>query len=712
MAGHLARALLAAMLAIPTTVLAAPPAAAVSGLPEDGAVLLPGVVTLAAMAADVDGDGVKELVRLVPWETNPAYQAVEVLSFDGGVPRPRGQARVARAATPDDTFAGRRPSADNLLPVSVNEPARLLRWRLDGQDQLLLVSIGTDELTRPCCLTVWQVALPDGETSLRFLQDTVSSAESILAADLDADGTDEIVILETPDPSLVAAAIRRVLVLHWNGTDFDRRYADAQPSRTSGPLFSLGDSDGLPGNEAGFVEVASGADVTPTLFRVSLDASGAPLVEHALLPGSGQLAVLPGDESGEHEADELVLIDGGFASLLFWPAGQKQLVVAGTALRGGQLLGVTGRGTAARLLIQRGGAVDILDRGLQSLGGINASTPATRFVGTQLEPYVGPFPGGAPDGGDGLVFQGQLTYASPSAGGGVEHVEVGALPGLSPVGLVGPDGGWAVVGQTSTPPTDGTGGPMTNPEAEGSPGAWAFGLWLVPVRQLLRPEADGGRLNPAIEGGVTDPTRAVPTLLTNTQLTARFSAPESSISQVIVDPAIPDGVSLQNGEMQVLLADGAQGDETSFTVRLLVATPGGHGYGGRWQVRVIRGPPSLEVEEPQGSWSLHASISGRTDRGTLLQVDGAPVQVAADGSFSADVEAGLLPRLVTISASDQLGNIAEQRVSVVAPFDYRKLPWVPIIAALTVLVALILFLRAPHARPGPPADAGTLEDLE
>ena len=43
------------------------------------------------------------------------------------------------------------------------------------------------------------MGLDGGRTSLRFLQDTVLSAASLLAADLDGDGTDELVVVETPD---------------------------------------------------------------------------------------------------------------------------------------------------------------------------------------------------------------------------------------------------------------------------------------------------------------------------------------------------------------------------------------------------------------------------------------------------------------------------------------------------------------------------------
>ena len=98
-----------------------------------------------------------------------------------------------------------------------------------------------------------------------------------------------------------------------------------------------------------------------------------------------------------------------------------------------------------------------------------------------------------------------------------------------------------------------------------------------------------------------------------------------------------------------------------------------------------------------------------------VAVDGTPVPVAADGRFDAAVSAGLWPRDVQIEATDPLGNRNTATVSVVALLDYRQLPWIPIVALLTILAGLVLYLRVPHLRPaapsGPMTDA-TLEDLE
>jgi hypothetical protein len=54
-------------------------------------------------------------------------------------------------------------------------------------------------------------------------------------------------------------------------------------------------------------------------------------------------------------------------------------------------------------------------------------------------------------------------------------------------------------------------------------------------------------------------------------------------------------------------------------------------------------------------------------------------------------------------------------VEVIGLVDYRGLPWVPIVGALTVLGAAVLFLRTPRHRPlaaRPVLDDGRLEDVD
>jgi hypothetical protein len=152
---------------------------------------------------------------------------------------------------------------------------------------------------------------------------------------------------------------------------------------------------------------------------------------------------------------------------------------------------------------------------------------------------------------------------------------------------------------------------------------------------------------------------------------------------------------------------GADNDETR-TVRLLVVTPGGHGYASTWEVRIRRRPPALSATTPVAPLSFDVPVSGRSESGATILVDGEPVAVAADGSFSADVSAGLLPRDVRVEATDRVGNRRALTISVVGALDYRRLPWVPIVAGLTLVAGAALYLRTP--RPGAAVAAGHPDD--
>jgi hypothetical protein len=54
-------------------------------------------------------------------------------------------------------------------------------------------------------------------------------------------------------------------------------------------------------------------------------------------------------------------------------------------------------------------------------------------------------------------------------------------------------------------------------------------------------------------------------------------------------------------------------------------------------------------------------------------------------------------------------------VSVVAPADYRRLPWIPIVVGLTLLAGGFLLLRVPRARAQvaqEPGDDARLEEID
>lgn len=708
MAAHpLVRGLLAASV---LTALVASPATAVEAVPEEEAFILPGDATFGAMVGDVDADGVRELVRLVPWEANAGLLAVEVISIRDGVPRSHGQDLVRREATADSTDLRRNPE-DGLLPVGNREPTVLLAWRRDGQEEVLAASIGTGELTRACCLTLWRVRLDDGgSTRLAFVQGTSISGAWVLTADLDADATDELVVIETPNPTTLGLV--RLAVLRWNGTGFERLFADALADGLVRPPANLGDSDGIGGEEVGFV-TAEGR-IGSTLHRISLDAAGGVLIEESALP-IGVHTVLPLRRTG---GNRLALAGGGLA-VVDWPAGASDATVVVSSLRESSMLTTLGEGDDGRILVARGSAINVLDPTLATIQTVDSGAAASRFLGGPWWPFQGALAGGDPLDREALIHGGRLIAPATASGSSdpapLSVLDIATLPGKTPIGLLGPGRAWAAVADGSALPTGRDGGAL-----QVVAGERAGAVAIVPTAQLFAAEPDGGLIEPRLSGGLREEGSPRPLLLTSGDLRAEISAPPGTRIRLSGEGASEDEafVGAAGGLISVpISAVGSRDDadeDRAFTARLLLATPGGHGYGAGWDVRVLRQSPSLSVEVPMAPLSFNVPLTGRTDPLAEVRLDGVPLPVDADGRFSADVRAGPLPTTVRVQATDRVGNTTDASVSVVAMLDYRRLPWIPIVAGLTLVAAAVLYLRAPRPAAGRPRapDDGILEEIE
>jgi hypothetical protein len=151
-----------------------------------------------------------------------------------------------------------------------------------------------------------------------------------------------------------------------------------------------------------------------------------------------------------------------------------------------------------------------------------------------------------------------------------------------------------------------------------------------------------------------------------------------------------------------------------YRATLLVMTPAGHARLASWDVRVMTEPPPVEltVSTPLGSSAV--VIGGRTAPGATVRVAGRPAEVDAAGSFAAAVDLPPWPTEVIVEVSDAVGNAARHVVSGVGLFDYRGLPWAPIMAALVALAGVALLLRVPRSSPlpRPVDDDAALEELE
>ena len=144
----------------------------------------------------------------------------------------------------------------------------------------------------------------------------------------------------------------------------------------------------------------------------------------------------------------------------------------------------------------------------------------------------------------------------------------------------------------------------------------------------------------------------------------------------------------------ILSSNGSPGNQT-FDATLQVITLAGHGYTAVWHVRLLRAPPKITAEPAFVSLGFGATIQGKTDPSATVTADGQSVRAGRDGRYQLNVPAGLIPREVRVQARDPIGNVGSITISVVAPLDYRRLPWLPIVVLLTVAAGAVLFFRAP-----------------
>ncbi len=159
----------------------------------------------------------RELISLGPRDDDPVHLAVEVLEEgpDGDVVS-AGSAPLTRMASVTEQLSGLpRPDENNLLQARVDEPARLVAWHERGRERVLAMAIGTLRNARACCLSIWAVERGGDGIRLRLMTDTMRSADQVRAVDMDADGTDELVVTEPrqdANPNILPVA-----VLRWNG---------------------------------------------------------------------------------------------------------------------------------------------------------------------------------------------------------------------------------------------------------------------------------------------------------------------------------------------------------------------------------------------------------------------------------------------------------------------------------------------------------------
>lgn len=738
-----ARGMAAALALILLPMFAPPVSADGPALPaEPGARVLDGEV-VAATTGDIDGDGVADLVRVVRSDSNSTLLAVDAWSVsDAGSWTHHEQVPLRREASVDRQLSGLpRPDAEGMLPVRVGDPVGFLvvgsASSAPGGSHVMVAAIGTADEDPACCLTVWEVGARSGGTvpsvTLDLALASGRGAAWVVAARLDPDGEgeyDEILVGDT-NP----AEAPRLTVLGWSGGRYREIARRIYPlgstllSWESKPLVSPGLERCAPHPpEVAVLGPLSPADdgspVPADLTALGL--SGGRLTEEV------RLVDTPGFVSNSGvRADSVVMatisIDARPWFGWGWPTTSDESILP---LAANALATASGGSpwTPLLLMYMSGPITDanatttISHECFAEIASLRTGQVAARFPGhfvggaaesVSLLPYRGEIPGFSEfRNSAGVIVDGNLLTILPDGSGRVE--ESAALPGMVPIGLVGPSGGWMALAESPRFSAPNRGFRFDQYQVGD-----ASRVSVAPVDQVLSPEAEGGSFQPRLVGAVRDPARALGDLLTSgAGFRAEAEVPPGSRLFVAplgegfpVDPTWQSRADDGHAVIQIAVPAG----RNSFNVRGFVVTPAGHGYTVAWFVQVLRQPPALQVEAEWASLGFDVPLRGSTDPTASVLVDGAPVAVAADGSFVGHVAAPPWPTTIVVEAYDLVGNRTSATLSVVGLLDYRQLPWVPIIVGLTVIAGAGLFLLAPRLRPPPVTshpDDGTLEDLD
>lgn len=693
-------AAVALALAVAGAGLAPPAPLAIGSVPDEpGAFMLPEAPTYQAVAADVDGDGARDVVRLAGSGRDAID--IEAWSFAGG--------EWERLGDPINVVP-ERPTASQGSVVYTGSPVRLLVRRVDGRDRVTLVRqprFDEPALHVECCLLLDDLVLDASRLRLAGVSERLGSADAILAIDLDGDETDEVLVTRGRPPLGDTTFPTDAWVLRWTDGAFAGPVLTELGVGSGHSPFILGDSDGVPGDEAAFIGAQG------RLHRISLRADDV-LVAESGEPGlHDALAVLFGDERG------IALVDRfGGLSVHVWPRDAPFSASVRSPLTDhGDLLGVVTIPGREPELFVRGASADTLMRfstsGLNvSASSVTRSPSAGTLAAGPVPGYVGPLFGGGLDGGPAIIYAGRLLPSDdlPRSGFATAGAALSAnLAGVVPLGLVGPQREWVALWHRAalTPPPDPAGGRLDAPLAHAG-----SGVSLAPLALVRQPELDDGILDPPIDGALeTDPE----IIVGGAGFTATITAPPGSRVYLAAWTDVPPTASVvpPSGTLEVPIDPETDGDR--YHAQLVVVTPGGHGYLAAWNVHVLDRPPEVTATTTTAIGQANVRFSGRTAADATITVGGHAVAVTDDGRFEADVDLPPWPTSVEIVATDALGNESRVSVTGVGWFDYRALPWAAILLVALAAAGVAVAIRVPRAREQPvPADAGdaVLEDLE
>lgn len=680
---------------------AAPTAGADAVLDEPGAVVLPEAEILQAVVADLDGDGAREVVRLVRGEEDSALAEVWSLGADGW----------ALVDEPVEVLPEAR-DGPRVNPVYAGVPLRLLVHRVDGVEGVVVATQPRfDEIDTgpPCCLVLHSLVVEAGELRRVAVAQPTDPVDGILSIDLDGDGTDELLTALSLRPLGGISFPTEARVYRWANGSFGPPTVTELPVGSGDSPFIIGDSDGRPGDEAAIVSTLG----APGLYRLVLGSDDILGVDEFIADATDAIGVPMEDGRG------IAVVTGDLVGIHRWPAfGTAGPAEAVALLDRPELVGVIRVGDEHHLLIHQRPILTLRSLTLPNLarpqGGTLAYTRAARAgADFSIAPYVGPLPGGAPDGTDAVIFAGHYLPSpharppTPLTG----PVLCATFLGAEPIGLVG-DRAWMAIlhSPTAGSSVSATGGRFDAPTPQ--PSAW---LTIAPLDTVLTPEVDGGVLEPAVGGAV--PLRGGALATGRDGLVADLKAPAGSrvLAPDVVAVAEPVAVVPAEGRLALPIVPpaGTEANPRHRTARI-VLTPAGHAYVARWNLHVLTEPPPLGAVATTRLGSSEVTVAGRTSADASVRVDGRSASVSRLGEFAVRVSLPPWPTDVEVLATDVVGNTSRIVVSGIGVVDYRKLPWIPTVAFLVAVAGGVLYLRVPRraAAPLPVDDDAVLEELE
>lgn len=695
-----AAALAAVAAAGAASLTAMPPGRAAAAEPSEPHAL-PGS-TVAAITADIDDDGDRELVRLVSDDglliSLEAWDVVDerwtrVLAAGGdGLAPDGGPVEAGRTA------------------------ASLVNARVDGRDRVVLLTATLDPSDgRPCCLTMHQVVAVEGAGYEVEPTSTVDvAAEAIAVIDLDGDGTDELAASAIDwSEGGSADALTHLTVLRWTGTSWGTLAAWSQP----GSWFGLmpADTDGIPGLE---LLATGGSDELLRLAWINGTVTESMTVglfgrEGGYIAGTlGELLIHVGPET---------------VSLLSWPRGQQSRVVATRRVVGFPAVGVVGNGPDALVLVHEGfelgrraPSTTVLDANLEPLGEVpfreearalwtaSMSDSEGWLLGRFLAPSFGALSGGIAGPEPAYLVGGMVVQRD---GDTFEARPVTPVVG-HPIGPIGPADGWVALVDLF-PWVTGT-YLQSGPVSPDSRTVLLPAARLTDPGQVSRPVAEV-TLEGAYEAGRDDDVVRI--VASPAGMAFVVHAPPGTLAIAwdgasVRDPRTVDGLT----RIEVPPPRGPDPDrEYTFEQLLILIGPDGNASVNRWEGTFAPERPELTAWTEAEPLSLEAIVAGRASPDSTVTVDGRPAPLNEFDAYRMTVDAPPWPRDVVVVARDPFGGEQRSTVQVIGLVDYRGLPWAPIAGGVTVLAALLLFLRTPRHRPSderPALDDGRLEDLD